>query len=228
MAYQNGPKIIANGLVLCLDAGNPKSYPGSGTAWTDLSRNGNNGTLTNGPTFSSDVKGNIVFDGTNDYAILANPSIMSGNQVSFCVWSKNLNSDSAGSIIWLENASGYRIFQVHLPFFGLVIFDAGNGTSFDSYDRAMVEDQITMNWQYWGFTKNVTLGTMKIYLNGALIHTETGTTLPIATPTVGYIGVNTSGGYQNCSVALMKFYNRELSPAEILQNYNATKGRFKL
>jgi hypothetical protein len=92
----------------------------------------------------------------------------------------------------------------------------------------MVEDQITMNWQYWGFTKNVTLGTMKIYLNGALIHTETGTTLPIATPTVGYIGVNTSGGYQNCSVALMKFYNRELSPAEILQNYNATKGRFKL
>jgi hypothetical protein len=57
MAYQNGPKIVADGLVLCLDAGNPKSYTGSGTTWTDLSRNGNNGTLTNGPVFNTGDKG---------------------------------------------------------------------------------------------------------------------------------------------------------------------------
>ena len=66
MPNNYGPRIVTDGLVLCLDAGNSKSYPGSGTAWNDLSRNGNNGTL-NGPTFNSADRGSIVFDGTNDY-----------------------------------------------------------------------------------------------------------------------------------------------------------------
>jgi hypothetical protein len=65
--YANGPKIVTDGLVLCLDAANRKSYPGTGTAWNDLSGNGNNGTLVNGPTFSSANGGNLSFDGTNDY-----------------------------------------------------------------------------------------------------------------------------------------------------------------
>jgi hypothetical protein len=55
MAYNFSPKIITDGLVLYLDAANTRSYPGSGTVWTDLSRVGNNGTLTNGPTFNSEV-----------------------------------------------------------------------------------------------------------------------------------------------------------------------------
>ncbi len=61
------PKIVTDGLVLALDAANSKSYPGSGTAWNDISGNSNNGTLTNGPTFSSADGGSILFDGTNDY-----------------------------------------------------------------------------------------------------------------------------------------------------------------
>jgi hypothetical protein len=67
MAFNYSPKIVTDGLVLCLDAANNRSYPGSGTAWTDLSRGGNNGALTNGPTFNSANGGSIVFDGTNDY-----------------------------------------------------------------------------------------------------------------------------------------------------------------
>ena len=62
------PSIVTNGLVLCLDAGNQLSYPGTGTTWNDLSRNGNNGTLTNGPVFNSG--GSMVFDGVNDYISL--------------------------------------------------------------------------------------------------------------------------------------------------------------
>ena len=62
-----GPRIVSNGLVLCLDAANKRSYPGTGTTWTDLSGNSNNGTLTNGPTFSAGNMGSILFDGTNDY-----------------------------------------------------------------------------------------------------------------------------------------------------------------
>jgi hypothetical protein len=62
-----GPNIVTDGLVLYLDAANQKSYPGTGTTWNDLSGNGNNGTLVNGPTFNSDNNGSIVFDGVDDY-----------------------------------------------------------------------------------------------------------------------------------------------------------------
>ena len=58
--------IVTNGLVLFLDANNTNSYPGSGTSWYDLSGNGNTGTLTNGPTFSGENGGTIVFDGVDD------------------------------------------------------------------------------------------------------------------------------------------------------------------
>ena len=71
MAINYSPKIIRDGLVLCLDAANPKSYPGTGTAWTDLSGSGNNGTLVNGPVYSSANGGSIDFDGSNDYSSLS-------------------------------------------------------------------------------------------------------------------------------------------------------------
>ncbi len=70
MSGISGPKIITSGCVLSLDAADKNSYPGSGTAWRDLSGNGKNLTLTNGPTFSAGNQGSIVFDGTNDYAVL--------------------------------------------------------------------------------------------------------------------------------------------------------------
>ncbi len=60
MSVAAGPNIIEKGLVLCLDAGNKKSYPGSGTVWRDLITS-NNGALTNGPTYSSANGGSIVF-----------------------------------------------------------------------------------------------------------------------------------------------------------------------
>jgi hypothetical protein len=69
MAISYNPRIVTDGLVLALDAGNPKSYPGSGTAWTDLSGNGNTGTLVNGVGFDSGNLGSLVFDGVNDYVV---------------------------------------------------------------------------------------------------------------------------------------------------------------
>ena len=74
MSGKSGPDIVENGLVLCLDAANKLSYPGSGTTWRDLSGNSNTGTLTNGPTFSAANQGSIVFDGVNDYVINSSPT----------------------------------------------------------------------------------------------------------------------------------------------------------
>ena len=62
MGFYRGPNLVTNGLVLALDAGNTKSYQSGSTTWFDKSRNGNNGTLTNGPTFSSANGGSIVFE----------------------------------------------------------------------------------------------------------------------------------------------------------------------
>ena len=67
MALSHSPSIVTNGLVLCLDAANSKSYPGSGTTWTDLSGRGNNGTLVNGVGYNSGNLGSLVFDGVDDY-----------------------------------------------------------------------------------------------------------------------------------------------------------------
>ena len=67
MAFNRGPKIVTQGLVLALDAASNNSYPGSGTTWKDLSGNNNTGTLVNGPTFSSANGGTFILDGSNDY-----------------------------------------------------------------------------------------------------------------------------------------------------------------
>ena len=67
MSYHNGPRIVTDGLVIYVDAGNSKSYPGTGTSWYDISGSGNDGTLINDVGFNSDNGGSLVFDGVNDY-----------------------------------------------------------------------------------------------------------------------------------------------------------------
>jgi hypothetical protein len=86
MAVNYSPKIITDGLVLYLDAANTRSYPGSGTVWSDLSRGGNNGTLRNGPTFNSGNGGSIVFDGVNDYASFPNNTNLDNQKITMENW----------------------------------------------------------------------------------------------------------------------------------------------
>ena len=83
MGLSHSPRIVTDGLVFCVDAGDKMSYPGAGTTWTDLSKNRNNGTLTNGPTFDSANGGSIVFDGTNDRVDCGNSTSLNfGNSSS--------------------------------------------------------------------------------------------------------------------------------------------------
>ena len=89
--------IVLNGLVLYLDAGNPLSYPGTGTIWTDLSNFGNNGTLINGPTFNSGNGGNIVFDGTNDF-VTCGTAIGKLPNFTISCWIKPNNWNNCGIV----------------------------------------------------------------------------------------------------------------------------------
>lgn len=77
MGAYAGPNIPTNGLILYLDAANPKSYPGSGTTWYDISGNGNNATLVNGASYNSQNNGVMQFDGVNDEIITSGPNLTS-------------------------------------------------------------------------------------------------------------------------------------------------------
>ena len=86
MGLSHSPRIVTDGLVFCVDAGDKMSYPGAGTTWTDLSKNRNNGTLTNGPTFNSANGGSISLDGSNDYISVGSFNEDSSQDLSVMVW----------------------------------------------------------------------------------------------------------------------------------------------
>ena len=112
IAYYGG--IVTDGLVLHLDAAKRDSYPGSGTVWRDLSGNGNNGTLVNGPTFDRDSgNGSLVFDGVND-GCLSDCPIDMRNDFSLSLFYyydkyKSAYADELGSVIGTGRDGGPNI-----------------------------------------------------------------------------------------------------------------------
>jgi hypothetical protein len=226
-----GPRIVTDGLVLCLDAGNPKSYPGSGTAWTDLSRNGNNGTLTNGPTFSIANGGSIVFDGSNDYVTLTRPSaIVTSGSISISIWARwTTTGTTTGSIQMLvdnnHSASPVRGFVIQdRPDLSKVLTFSATSSVVGPSSSFQVGDG---TWHHIVGTNDQSVS--RLYIDGRLdgVASESGGVSTVQpNVTIGYW--QGGGRYLNGSVSQVSMYNRALSAAEILQNYNATKGRFKL
>jgi hypothetical protein len=227
MSYSNGPRIVNDGLVLYLDAGNSKSYPGTGTIWNDLSGNNNNGTLTNAPTFSSANKGSIVFDGTNDYVDCGTG--LSSSSLTISLWVK-FNSLSNQVLItkgnWDTNAASYSITyynnQIRTDMFES---DSIYGTTTYSFVP-------TLNiWYNLIFASNTNNSTWTEYINASNVTFTSSNTY--RTPRSGSysvnIGRNTNGNYPfNGNISQVSIYNRALSSSEVSQNYNATKGRFSL
>ena len=103
MTTAAGPDGADEGLILSLDASNYRSYTGSGTSWYDLSSNNITATLTNGPTYSATNAGNIVFDGTNDYAVMPFTTIL--NDCTFNFWFKATSTASYQYLLSLGNTS---------------------------------------------------------------------------------------------------------------------------
>ena len=226
-----GPNIVEEGLVLVLDAANTKSYPGSGTTWTDLSGNGYNGTLTNA-TFNSSNRGTISFDGTNDYVLLTDGSRWFTNQWAYEFAVKfNGNSGTYQGILWGEGVtgggSGYqKLFTLYnYSYFHYRIYNSTTSWTNTNYTPSGFTPT-SYNHLVWQFNN----GTTNIFINGSLVHTDTsrgaysgGTDSPL------YIGCRNDLAYDlNGQIGFMKRYNRILTASEVLQNYNATKSRFGL
>jgi len=219
MALAHSPRIVTDGLVLCLDAGNTKSYPGTGTTWTDLSGNGNNGTLVNGVWYNSSNGGALSFDGVNDYVNLNFPFTQSSSENSYTIvmGAKLSTTSSARRQLWSSDNAGYD--------WG---FGAGEGTRFiifsgESSYTGRAQDT---NWHIFTAQWSSSFGT-RLYIDNVL---------DISTANIGYdssiasttsIGKNpTYGEYWNGNVSFVQLYNRALTASEIQQNFNSLRGRF--
>ena len=228
MAVGYNPRVVTDGLVLALDAGNTKSYPGSGTAWHDLIGS-NDGTLTNGPTFDSGNGGSIVFDGTDDY-VTTGTTLTDADELfadTGTAWSTSswFNVDeisgtdkavtgrgggvgsAAVYAVWVDNAN----LRVRLR--GGTITNISTSIADDTwYNVAVTWDGTTANG----------------YLNGQL------TTLAVGTASnqtnTFTIGATNSGSLSEMrgKISQTLVYNRALTAVEVEQNYNALKGRYGL
>lgn len=219
--------IVRNGLVLWLDAANPRSYdyPYNGTTWRDLSGNGNNGTLTNGPTYSTLNGGSIVFDGIDDYVTtpyVIQPAISSTLQ-SFCSWLKGttLNNSFFGSD---ANSTGKFHLILDYPTPTQLRFAEsyyGSGSPGDQNNIVSVSPNST--WNY-GCIVKTGVSTFDVYLNGVKVISNANKTANGSS--LLNLGRWWSGFNKTSNIGHLLTYNRALSQQEIQQNYNSTKSRF--
>lgn len=234
MSYYNGPKTVTSGLVLCLDAGNPKSYPGSGTTWTDLSNNGNSGTLTNGPTYNSANGGSIVFDGVNDYATISNTNMGSiGGAAPVCTlsfWANLTKTASYQYVAGYRNDSNFSFYFLTLDTSGTGTVEARVQTATGIYDLNVNYASYYGVWTHISFVSNSTRS--DLYINGKLVGSNTSITGSFGSTSSNFvIGVNPpnlTSWPVNGKISQVMFYNKALTASETLQNYNATKGRYGL
>jgi hypothetical protein len=221
--------IVQQGLVLNLDAGNIYSYAGAGTVWYDVSGNGKIGTLTGGVTYSSLYGGDFILDGVNGYIQTDLNQNTDNAQITWEAWfwdnsPGGFNSNTA--IISNYGAVGTTPYtSLHILDTGNVFFGQRNssGTADDAVYGSSICDSV------WHHLVGVVDGSnMHIYVDGIVRASKTKIT---GTTTSGQnlvIGGNHLGRYQSCRIASARCYNIALSAAQVLQNYNATKGRFGL
>ena len=216
------PKIVTNGLVLNLDAGQQNSYRGSGTTWTDLSGNGKHGTLINGPTYSSDNGGHLVFDGANDRLVLDSALNLSTNTgFTMCLFLQQTTPQTGAS--W-----NYFNFQNPVE---IGTFGTGNTTFLFKDNGIPVEinsGNVTTSWSYIAFGTNPTTRTPFIHRFNSSGYALTTSATAFGNRTLTFISMfrGSAGSNYGAKVATIQAYNRTLTATEVTQNFNALRRRF--
>lgn len=221
MGLGHSPRIVTDGLILLLDAANTKSYPGSGTTWTDLSGNRNNGIAVNSPTYNS--SGFFTFDGSTQRFGCGNAANLRVTVGSISAWfaADNTNTSYNG-IITKQNAWGLFVLDNVLA-----AYDWGNNVARNT--------GITVgnnSWNHAVMTFTETTGTpsnnAKIYLNGSEVLTTTvrNSSQTIEVQIGDGNGDIVSNQFYGGKIAAASVYNRVLSAIEVQQNFNAYRGRF--
>lgn len=236
-----GPDITDTGLALYLDAYNPESYPGTGTTWYDLSPNGNNGTLINGPTFDPSLK-SIILDGVNDYVnIPDSPSLDITNALTLSAWVfvNGYPSNYPGIIAKGYGSTGAYSIHVRTQGDYQLWFDIANNPTRQSFNPVglgflnldalfpRTGPKVSTRWHNVVSVFNGT--TLYIYLDGVLVDSVASTISTLgATADPVYIGRLPGFGYLQANVSVIMIHNIALNETQIIQNYNAIKGRYGL
>lgn len=225
MGIAYNTSIVRNGLVLHLDAANVKSYPGSGTTWADLSGNGNNGALTNGPTYNSDGKGNFIFDGVDDYCDAGTSSTLKPSYITVSTWIKFSSLASNNRVLsdWHQNSnSGDRW-----------IFYTASTTQVQWYIHTTVGGDVGIPFtvdlgQWYNLTGTFDGSLTSLYVNGSLFSSQSKTGIMVAGSGQSVrIGRQAeTGGSHNGAIGYVSMYSRALSATEVKQNFEALRGRY--
>lgn len=231
MVCISGPSIIDSGLFLHLDAANPRSYPGSGTTWSDLSGNVNNGILTNGLTFNSANVGSMIFDGTDDYLEYPQQFFSGSDNFTISVWLKSDGTQVQYSCPISQGHSyvytGFT-FQIGWPSSSDMFFILGTGSNWGllsfSYNA-----NLNFDWHHLVVTKNST--SFVTYKNGNAVSSLTSTiNYGIHNFSIGRDTFNADSSHRvwKGKISQVSLYNRALTAQEIKQNFEATRGRYNV
>ncbi|PKH67894.1 hypothetical protein CXF59_05275 [Flavobacterium sp. ALD4] len=230
--------IVSAGLVMYLDAGNTASYAGSGTTWTDLSGNGNHGTLFGGVGYTSVNSGALVFDGVNDYFVTNNNfNLSSTDKLTVQIILKTANSGEEmimeHSVNWNANNS-FGVIQNSnkIQFSDIQFTDKPNYNVRNSV--AAINDN---NWHLFSATTDRSLNAT----NQTLIYIDGDAPSSVIDPTLAndnsgnytshklYIASRAGSSYLfNGTIGQVFIYNRVLTAAEIQQNFYAVKLKYGL
>jgi hypothetical protein len=214
--------VVTTGLQLYLDAGNASSYPGSGTTWTDLTVNGRNGTLTNGPTYSSDNGGSIVFDGSNDFVQCTGSLTVTA--ATFVTWiRRNGNQGQYDGILFSRGTTSTTgmDFQVSNQI-AYTWNDAGNTYAWQS---GLVVPDLT--WCMIAVSVTSTAATAYLCQTSGI--TTSTNTVSHGSSLIDDIKIardEFSTRYFTGNIAIAQLYNIALSTEQVTQNFQADRARF--
>jgi len=211
------PDIVTDGLTLLLDAGYVSSYPRSGSRWDDLSFSGNNGTLVNTPTFSSDNYGYLTFNGSNQFVNV------SGTPVGITAYTKNiwfyLNRTADNNLLSSDVGGHFMYFS------GTNKLYCGHSDWSNYSDYPSTADFSNGVWYNACLTFD-TIDGFILYINGDEDSVYTAQKTPVSGNGSTRIGSFGLGNLLNGRVSVAMTYNRVLSSTEVLKNYNSFSSRF--
>ena len=242
MGVAGGPQVKNSDMMMYVDVLNPKSYGGSGTTWSDISGNGNDGTIQNTPAYNSN--GYFDFDGTDDRVVFSDtPFRISGTQITFATWVEHKDTDRRDSIMGKRQDSPYHQYNMT---FGASPYNSsadnrvfcffrsdGNASSCNVYYDLDAYDAGPM---HIAFVCNTT--SQQLYING--VQKATGTTdytgesfnITDRNFVLCDINVNGISSYGSAPMDGKMYsavlYNNALTAAEVLGMYESTRGRFGL
>lgn len=234
MSLGHGTSIVRSGLILHLDAANPKSYTGSGTAWIDLCSSGKNGTLINTPIYSTPNKGIFTFDGSTNYVDTLGYSYTTAfTDRTMSAWFNCFGSNPASAnqgVLVLSDGTSNAQLDIVLAVSTTITATVRINTDISN----ATADATNLNLNTWynvAAVENHNNNSISIYLNGVLIQisTFTGTTYQAAADRVRVGCQKTANSrYFNGNISNISVYNRALTPLEVRQNFEALRGRYSI